>query len=170
MTKFAFLDEHGYEVIFEKKEEDNIESKIMITEAHYFEVNLVRGKELCIKLESDEGEIVYHNPSEIMVNGNEGHIKVVKPLNEGDVMGCLCSFFNGEDGNVYSSIQLLHNGESNGVAMRMKGKTVTPMIYHNPETTTVRTSQDFGKSKAKEGKFLNIHKQQHTWIIGFRVG
>ena len=84
---------------------------------------------------------------------NEEQLTVheVKPLIQGNILGLVCSFHNGKDGNVYSLCQFLHDGESIGIAMRMTGKTVTPMIFINPETTTVNSSLSFGKSKIKEG-------------------
>ena len=152
MQKIDFLGEDGNEVIFKKKEKDDIDKRSKIADTNYFEVNLAKGTDMCIKLKSDDSEIIFHNPSLKLINNvNEGVVKNVKPLEEGDVVGVVCSFFNGEDGNVHSLCQFLRNGDAIGIAMRMKGNTVTPMIFNHPSTTTVHSSLVFGKSKIKEG-------------------
>ena len=158
--KITLWDEHETEVVFRKKEDDNVESEFKIAETHYFEVNLARGKEMWIKLKSEKSEIIYHNPSATLFNVvieykkfnvNESHVQEVKQMEQGDVMGLVCSFINGEDGTGYSLCQFLINGESIGRAMRMTGKMVAPMICINPTTTTVHSSLAFGKSKIEEG-------------------
>ena len=117
MEKITFLDEHRTEVVFRKKGDDNVESDFKVAETHYFEVKLAEGKELCVKLASEEGEIIYHNPSATIFNLNERHVQEVQPMKQGDVMGLVCSFINGKDGKGYSFCQFLINGECNGIAM-----------------------------------------------------
>ena len=158
MEKICFFDE----VIFKKKENDSAQSTVKIAETHYFEVHLKQGQELCIKLESEESQIIYHNPSAMISNikkvgahddkDGQRNIQEVKHLQHGNILGFVCSFFDREDEKGYSLCQFLHNGEPIGIAMRMNGTTVTPMVFINPATTTVNSSLEFGKSKVKEGK------------------
>ena len=153
-----WLGEDNPEVVFKMKEDTEAYSRSVLGDlVRTFEVYLEKGKNMAIQFESESSRTIYHNATSSLINFDDGKVSTVTPLEEGDVLAFVCSFFNEGDiqGDGYSIGRFLHNGDDTGIQIKMKGKTVRPVIYQDPVNAIVHASLGSGNFKNKEG---NIYK------------
>ena len=98
MQKIALLGKDNTDVIFEKKEEDEINSRSNLAknlyQTHYFEVHLSQGEHMAIQLESEHIKFIYHNATSSFLNIIEHNATTTKQLKVGDTLMFVCSFWN----------------------------------------------------------------------------
>jgi len=101
---------------------------------------------MAIQLESDASQFIYHNATSSFLNVSDGNSTTINPLKEGDTLLVVFFFLDG-----YSVCRFFVNGDGMGRGFIMKGKTVKPTIFQDPETT-VKASLVFEPPHNEQGK------------------